>query len=66
MGKGTGGQGNIIGNEIYKISQIYKGCTYLTLNPCVPDSVSAEVGGGNPIGPIIYERGVWLVLITTY
>ena len=48
MGEKVGGQGNIIGKEIYKISQIYKGCTYLTLNPCVPDSVSAEVEGGQP------------------
>ena len=29
-------------------------CTYLTVNPCGPESVSVDVGG-DPVCPIIYE-----------
>ena len=35
-------------------------CTYLTVNPCVPESVSVDVGGGNQFAPLYMSEGfVW-------
>ena len=44
----------MLSKNVQKIT-LFEDCTYLTLNPCVPDSVSVDVGEGHPIGPIIYE-----------
>ena len=43
----------MLSKNVHKIT-LFEDCTYLSLNPCVPDSVSVDVGG-DPIGPIIYE-----------
>ena len=41
---------------LIRLIRFSKGCTYLTLKPCVPESVSLDVGGrGNPFGPTINE-----------